>query len=166
MRYTDYKFRWVQMLQLFLFLLYFWLCLLSLCFLPFCLFASLLFRLAKSTLTLIPLLGIHQVVFIFVTDESTKATISLRLTKLFMDLFFSSFQVGPQNQTVSFKPNHLFIFFSSQAKPVPFLKRPFILNQDIKYPRILNYCSVVPILVSSWRQASFTVETLTPLSMS
>lgn len=50
-------------------------------------------RLAKSTLTLIPLLGIHQVVFIFVTDESTKATIGLRLTKLFIDLFFSSFQV-------------------------------------------------------------------------
>ncbi|XP_037332617.2 glucagon receptor [Pungitius pungitius] len=50
------------------------------------------FRLAKSTLTLIPLLGIHQVVFIFVTDESTKATISLRLAKLFSDLFFSSFQ--------------------------------------------------------------------------
>ncbi|KAK2833349.1 hypothetical protein Q5P01_017238 [Channa striata] len=50
------------------------------------------FRLAKSTLTLIPLLGIHQVVFIFVTDESTKATLGLRLTKLFIDLFFSSFQ--------------------------------------------------------------------------
>uniref|UniRef100_A0A8C7XF24 Glucagon receptor a n=1 Tax=Oryzias sinensis TaxID=183150 RepID=A0A8C7XF24_9TELE len=50
------------------------------------------FRLAKSTLTLIPLLGIHQVIFIFVTDESTKGTISLRLTKLFTDLFFSSFQ--------------------------------------------------------------------------
>lgn len=50
------------------------------------------FRLAKSTLTLIPLLGIHQVVFIFVTDESTTATIGLRLTKLFSDLFFSSFQ--------------------------------------------------------------------------
>ncbi|XP_067333702.1 glucagon receptor isoform X1 [Channa argus] len=50
------------------------------------------FRLAKSTLTLIPLLGIHQVVFIFVTDESTKTTFGLRLTKLFIDLFFSSFQ--------------------------------------------------------------------------
>uniref|UniRef100_A0A8D0CUN7 Glucagon receptor a n=1 Tax=Sander lucioperca TaxID=283035 RepID=A0A8D0CUN7_SANLU len=50
------------------------------------------FRLAKSTLTLIPLLGIHPVIFIFVTDESTKATIGLRLTKLFCDLFFSSFQ--------------------------------------------------------------------------
>ncbi|KAM9394182.1 glucagon receptor [Pholidichthys leucotaenia] len=50
------------------------------------------FRLAKSTLTLIPLLGIHQVVFIFLTDESTMATITLHLTKLFTDLFFSSFQ--------------------------------------------------------------------------
>ncbi|KAM3864434.1 glucagon receptor [Diretmus argenteus] len=50
------------------------------------------FRLAKSTLTLIPLLGIHQVVFIFVTDESTMATGALRLTKLFIDLFFTSFQ--------------------------------------------------------------------------
>ncbi|KAF7651370.1 hypothetical protein LDENG_00111990, partial [Lucifuga dentata] len=50
------------------------------------------FRLAKSTLTLIPLLGIHHVVFIFVTDESTMTTLSLRVTKLFIDLFFSSFQ--------------------------------------------------------------------------
>ncbi|CAG01110.1 unnamed protein product, partial [Tetraodon nigroviridis] len=50
------------------------------------------FRLAKSTLTLIPLLGIHHMVFIFVTDESTLSTIGLRLTKLFIDLFFSSFQ--------------------------------------------------------------------------
>ncbi|XP_068193437.1 glucagon receptor isoform X1 [Antennarius striatus] len=50
------------------------------------------FRLAKSTLTLIPLLGIHQVAFIFLMDESTKDAISLRITKLFVDLFFSSFQ--------------------------------------------------------------------------
>uniref|UniRef100_A0A3Q2Z8A3 Glucagon receptor a n=1 Tax=Hippocampus comes TaxID=109280 RepID=A0A3Q2Z8A3_HIPCM len=50
------------------------------------------FRLAKSTLTLIPLLGIHQVVFIYVTDEATESTIGLRLTKLIIDLFFSSFQ--------------------------------------------------------------------------
>lgn len=57
-------------------------------------FFLLLLRLAKSTLTLIPLLGIHQVVFIFVTDESTMGTIGLRLAKLFLDLFFSSFQVG------------------------------------------------------------------------
>ncbi|KAM8844410.1 glucagon receptor isoform 1-T2 [Spinachia spinachia] len=50
------------------------------------------FRLAKSTLTLIPLLGIHQVIFILVTDESTEDTIYPRLIKLFSDLFFSSFQ--------------------------------------------------------------------------
>ncbi|KAM4664626.1 glucagon receptor [Discoglossus pictus] len=48
------------------------------------------FRLAKSTLTLIPLLGIHEVVFAFVTDETAAGT--LRLIKLFFDLFISSFQ--------------------------------------------------------------------------
>ncbi|XP_005283204.2 glucagon receptor isoform X1 [Chrysemys picta bellii] len=48
------------------------------------------FRLAKSTLTLIPLLGIHEVVFAFVTDEHAQGT--LRYVKLFFDLFLSSFQ--------------------------------------------------------------------------
>ncbi|KAF1590720.1 Glucagon receptor, partial [Eudyptes moseleyi] len=47
-------------------------------------------RLAKSTLTLIPLLGIHEVVFAFVTDEHAQGT--LRYVKLFFDLFLSSFQ--------------------------------------------------------------------------
>ncbi|NXT18068.1 GLR protein, partial [Syrrhaptes paradoxus] len=51
------------------------------------------FRLAKSTLTLIPLLGIHEVVFAFVTDEHAQGT--LRYVKLFFDLFLSSFQVSP-----------------------------------------------------------------------
>ncbi|MCJ8746063.1 hypothetical protein PDJAM_G00137330 [Pangasius djambal] len=51
------------------------------------------FRLAKSTLTLIPLLGSHLVLFSFVTDESTSnGAITLRLTKLFIDLVFNSFQ--------------------------------------------------------------------------
>uniref|UniRef100_A0A3B5LU55 Glucagon receptor a n=1 Tax=Xiphophorus couchianus TaxID=32473 RepID=A0A3B5LU55_9TELE len=49
-------------------------------------------RLAKSTLTLIPLLGIHQIVFIFLPEETTNKSLHLRLTKLFIDLFFSSFQ--------------------------------------------------------------------------
>ncbi|XP_033038519.1 glucagon receptor isoform X4 [Trachypithecus francoisi] len=49
------------------------------------------FRLAKSTLTLIPLLGVHEVVFAFVTDEHAQGT--LRFAKLFFDLFLSSFQV-------------------------------------------------------------------------
>lgn len=48
-------------------------------------------RLAKSTLTLIPLLGVHEVVFAFVTDEHAQGT--LRFAKLFFDLFLSSFQV-------------------------------------------------------------------------
>ncbi|XP_004695588.1 PREDICTED: glucagon receptor [Condylura cristata] len=47
-------------------------------------------RLAKSTLTLIPLLGVHEVVFAFVTDEHAQG--ALRSAKLFFDLFFSSFQ--------------------------------------------------------------------------
>ncbi|XP_076866200.1 glucagon receptor isoform X1 [Brachyhypopomus gauderio] len=50
-------------------------------------------RLAKSTLTLIPLLGIHLVLFSCVTDEYTSnGATHLRLTKLFIDLFFTSFQ--------------------------------------------------------------------------
>ncbi|XP_060610067.2 glucagon-like peptide 1 receptor [Anolis sagrei] len=47
-------------------------------------------RLAKSTLTLIPLLGTHEIVFAFVTDEHAKGT--LRFVKLFFELSFSSFQ--------------------------------------------------------------------------
>lgn len=50
-------------------------------------------RLARSTLTLIPLLGVHEVVFAFVTDEHAQGT--LRSAKLFFDLFLSSFQVSP-----------------------------------------------------------------------
>ncbi|XP_059804323.1 glucagon receptor isoform X2 [Hypanus sabinus] len=48
------------------------------------------FRLAKSTLTLIPLLGIHEVAFAFVTDEHAQGM--LRHVKLFFDLFLHSFQ--------------------------------------------------------------------------
>lgn len=52
-------------------------------------------RLARSTLTLIPLLGVHEVIFAFVTDEHAQGT--LRFTKLFFDLFLSSFQVSPHH---------------------------------------------------------------------
>lgn len=48
------------------------------------------FRLAKSTLTLIPLLGINEVVFAVLTDEHAHGT--MRYVKLFFDLFLSSFQ--------------------------------------------------------------------------
>ncbi|XP_045861743.1 glucagon-like peptide 1 receptor [Meles meles] len=47
-------------------------------------------RLAKSTLTLIPLLGTHEVVFAFVMDEHARGT--LRFIKLFTELSFTSFQ--------------------------------------------------------------------------
>ncbi|XP_043945260.1 glucagon receptor-like [Protopterus annectens] len=47
-------------------------------------------RLAKATLTLIPLFGIHEVVFIFATDEQTSGT--LRYIKVFFTLFLNSFQ--------------------------------------------------------------------------
>nr|XP_045014807.1 glucagon receptor isoform X3 [Jaculus jaculus] len=53
-------------------------------------YADYKFRLARSTLTLIPLLGVHEVVFAFVTDEQAQGT--LRSAKLFFDLFLSSFQ--------------------------------------------------------------------------
>ncbi|ROK28171.1 Gastric inhibitory polypeptide receptor [Anabarilius grahami] len=48
-------------------------------------------RLAKSTLTLIPLLGIHEVVFAVMTEEQTEGV--LRNVNLFFELFFNSFQV-------------------------------------------------------------------------
>ncbi|XP_062304727.1 glucagon receptor isoform X2 [Osmerus eperlanus] len=50
------------------------------------------FRLAKSTLTLIPLLGIHAVLFTFVIDESVPKGSMMRLIRLFYDLLFNSFQ--------------------------------------------------------------------------
>uniref|UniRef100_A0A8D3BFB5 Gastric inhibitory polypeptide receptor n=1 Tax=Scophthalmus maximus TaxID=52904 RepID=A0A8D3BFB5_SCOMX len=48
------------------------------------------FRLAKSTLTLIPLLGVHEVVFAVLTEEHTDGV--LRNINLFFQLLFSSLQ--------------------------------------------------------------------------
>ncbi|CAM9646786.1 unnamed protein product [Lampetra fluviatilis] len=48
------------------------------------------FRLAKSTLTLIPLLGIHEVVVALITDEQARG--ALRILRLFYLLFLNSFQ--------------------------------------------------------------------------
>lgn len=55
-------------------------------------------RLAKSTLTLIPLLGTHEIIFAFVIDEHARGT--LRFIKLFTELSFTSFQVTVQPSLV------------------------------------------------------------------
>ncbi|NXY07957.1 GLR protein, partial [Pteruthius melanotis] len=81
MRYTDYKFRWVPDVAHPVFPRG-----TRVCVHP----VTPSHRLAKSTLTLIPLLGIHEVVFAFITDEHAQGT--LRYVKLFFDLFLSSFQ--------------------------------------------------------------------------
>ncbi|XP_042556161.1 gastric inhibitory polypeptide receptor [Dipodomys spectabilis] len=47
-------------------------------------------RLARSTLTLVPLLGVHEVVFAPVTEEQARG--ALRLAKLGFEIFLSSFQ--------------------------------------------------------------------------
>lgn len=47
-------------------------------------------RLARSTLTLMPLLGVHEVVFAPVTEEQAEG--SLRFAKLAFEIFLSSFQ--------------------------------------------------------------------------
>ena len=47
-------------------------------------------RLARSTLTLVPLLGVHEVVFAPVTEEQVEG--SLRFAKLAFEIFLSSFQ--------------------------------------------------------------------------
>ncbi|XP_055471424.1 gastric inhibitory polypeptide receptor [Psammomys obesus] len=47
-------------------------------------------RLARSTLTLVPLLGVHEVVFAPVTEEQAEG--ALRLAKLAFEIFLSSFQ--------------------------------------------------------------------------
>ncbi|OBS64873.1 hypothetical protein A6R68_06622, partial [Neotoma lepida] len=47
-------------------------------------------RLARSTLTLVPLLGVHEVVFAPVTEEQAEG--ALRFAKLAFEIFLSSFQ--------------------------------------------------------------------------
>ena len=48
-------------------------------------------RLARSTLALVPLLGVHEVVFAPVTEEQARG--HLRFAKLGFEIFLSSFQV-------------------------------------------------------------------------
>lgn len=51
------------------------------------------FSLARATLVLIPLLGIHEVVFTVLIDECVKG--SSRYARNFVNLTLSSFQVTP-----------------------------------------------------------------------
>ncbi|KAH3720388.1 hypothetical protein DPMN_063291 [Dreissena polymorpha] len=47
-------------------------------------------KLAKSTLVLIPLFGVHYIVFIGLPDNVDETT---ELVKLYYEMFFNSFQV-------------------------------------------------------------------------
>ena len=55
------------------------------------------YRLARSTLALIPLLGIHYVVFVFVSDQDTKYVNKKTphvYVKMAFETLFTSFQVN------------------------------------------------------------------------
>lgn len=67
------------------------------------------FSLARATLVLIPLLGIHEVVFTVLIDECVDG--SSRYARNFVNLTLSSFQVTPLIQII-----HLMrILFSSKT---------------------------------------------------
>uniref|UniRef100_A0A4W3HSE2 Glucagon-like peptide 1 receptor n=1 Tax=Callorhinchus milii TaxID=7868 RepID=A0A4W3HSE2_CALMI len=57
------------------------------------------YRLTKSTLILIPMLGVHEIVLALVTDEMAEGT--LRYLKLSVELFFGSVQVQTLLHTFS-----------------------------------------------------------------
>uniref|UniRef100_A0A8C5JCJ2 Glucagon-like peptide 2 receptor n=1 Tax=Junco hyemalis TaxID=40217 RepID=A0A8C5JCJ2_JUNHY len=59
------------------------------------------YRLARSTLVLIPLLGIHEFVFTFITDEQVEGL--SRHIRLFIQLTMSSFHVSSENIGFSVK---------------------------------------------------------------
>lgn len=89
-------------------------------------------RLAKSTLTLIPLLGTHEVVFAFVMDEHARGT--LRFIKLFTELSFTSFQVtswlgGPHLPSVRVG--------GGRDQPAPCRWAPCSLGGKWTIPRVL-----------------------------
>ena len=51
-----------------------------------------IYRLAKSTLVLIPLLGVHEILFSFITDDQVEGF--AKLIRLFIQLTLSSFHVS------------------------------------------------------------------------
>ena len=66
-------------------------------------------RLAKSTLVLIPLFGIHYIVFIGVPDTVGPVA---QVVKLYFEMFFSSFQV--RYQPFSYRGRGVIIFLYGQ----------------------------------------------------
>jgi hypothetical protein len=63
-----------------------------------CLLFNYLFRLAKSTLLLIPLLGVHEIIFSFITDDQVQG--HSRRVRLFIQLALSSFHVSTSQTMV------------------------------------------------------------------
>ncbi|XP_062977583.1 glucagon-like peptide 2 receptor [Elgaria multicarinata webbii] len=93
------------------------------------------FRLARSTLVLIPLLGIHEIVFTFITDEQVNGF--SRAIKTFIQLTFGSFH--------GFFVALLYCFSNGEVKAelhkqwsrflltYPFVCRPCLLGKNIKH---------------------------------
>ncbi|CAI5770789.1 glucagon-like peptide 1 receptor [Podarcis lilfordi] len=77
-------------------------------------------RLAKSTLTLIPLLGTHEIVFAYITDEHAQGT--LRFVKLLFELSSSSFQVRTEFQKSweRWRLEHFYVRRDSNMKPLKY----------------------------------------------
>ncbi|KAF7248965.1 Glucagon-like peptide 2 receptor [Varanus komodoensis] len=79
------------------------------------------FRLARSTLVLIPLLGIHEIVFSFITDEQIEGL--SRHIKTFIHLTFSSFHVKAELRKQ----------WSRFLLAYPFVCMPCLLGKNIKH---------------------------------
>ncbi|XP_036088398.1 gastric inhibitory polypeptide receptor isoform X9 [Rousettus aegyptiacus] len=95
-------------------------------------------RLARSTLTLVPLLGVHEVVFAPVTEEQARG--ALRLAKLGFEIFFSSFQ--------GLLVSVLYCFINKEVGRTP-ARRPCALAAAQRTARWAPPLSAVPLQVQS-----------------
>ncbi|TEA13562.1 hypothetical protein DBR06_SOUSAS30310018, partial [Sousa chinensis] len=95
-------------------------------------------RLARSTLTLVPLLGVHEVVFAPVTEEQARG--ALRLAKLSFEIFLSSFQ--------GFLVSVLYCFINKEVGRAP-ARRPRPLPAAQGMARPAPPLSAVPLQVQS-----------------
>ncbi|KAF5910452.1 hypothetical protein HPG69_018226 [Diceros bicornis minor] len=95
-------------------------------------------RLARSTLTLVPLLGVHEVVFAPVTEEQARG--ALRFAKLGFEIFLSSFQ--------GFLVSVLYCFVNKEVGRAP-ARRPRPLAAARGTARPAPALSAVPLQVQS-----------------